>query len=130
MGPIPRRINLDDDGFSSEPAPLRVSIKISMGKAPVDFAGSSPACRGSVNVVMAITTSAVSLNVFRCAWANMFLPAPACSNRIRKCAPLEGPEGAARKVPRSPRKGPHPRRHAPPALKKPRSVPIKRSSGE
>jgi len=56
---------LDDDGFSSKRVPLRVSIRIKSGRAMVDFAGSSPVCRGSVNAVMAITTSAV-FYVFRC----------------------------------------------------------------
>ena len=56
---------LDDDGFSSKRVPLRVSIRIKRGRAMVDFAGSSPACRGSVNAVMAITTSAV-FYVCRC----------------------------------------------------------------
>jgi N-methylhydantoinase B len=56
---------LDDDGFSSDPVPLCVSIRIRRGRASVDFAGSAPACRGSVNAVMAITTSAV-FYVFRC----------------------------------------------------------------
>jgi N-methylhydantoinase B len=56
---------LDDDGFSSKPVPLRVSIRIRRGRVTVDFAGSSRACRGSVNAVMAITTSAV-FYVFRC----------------------------------------------------------------
>jgi len=66
---------LDDDGFSSEPVPLRVSIRIRRGKATVDFAGTSPACRGSVNAVMAITTSAV-FYVFRCLLAE---DVPACA---------------------------------------------------
>jgi len=56
---------LDDDGINSNPVPLRVSIRIRRGRATVDFAGTSPACRGSVNAVMAITTSAV-FYVFRC----------------------------------------------------------------
>jgi N-methylhydantoinase B len=56
---------LDDDGFSSDPVPLRVSIRVRGGQATVDFAGSAPACRGSVNAVLAITTSAV-FYVFRC----------------------------------------------------------------
>jgi len=56
---------LDDDGFSGNPVPLRVSIRVRRGQATVDFAGSSPACRGSVNAVMAITISAV-FYVFRC----------------------------------------------------------------
>jgi len=56
---------LDDDGFSNQPVALRVSIRIRRGRASVDFAGSAPACRGSVNPVLAITTSAV-FYAFRC----------------------------------------------------------------
>ncbi len=56
---------LDDDGFSRRPVRIRVTIRIRRGRAEVDFAGSSPACRGSVNAVLAITTSAV-FYVFRC----------------------------------------------------------------
>jgi len=56
---------LDDDGFSSLPVRLRVSIRIHPGEAEVDFAGTSPSCRGSVNAVEAITVSAV-FYVFRC----------------------------------------------------------------
>ena len=56
---------LDDDGFSSLPVRLRASIRIHNGEAIVDFAGTSPACRGSVNAVEAITVSAV-FYVFRC----------------------------------------------------------------
>jgi N-methylhydantoinase B len=56
---------LDDDGFSSLPVRLRVSIRIHGGEALVDFGGTSRACRGSVNAVEAITVSAV-FYVFRC----------------------------------------------------------------
>ena len=56
---------LDDDGFSPNPVRLRVAIRMRGGKAEVDFTGSSPACRGGVNAVLAITTSAV-FYVFRC----------------------------------------------------------------
>jgi len=56
---------LDDDGYSSKPVRIRVAVRIHHGKAHVDFAGSSPACRGSVNAVFAITYSAV-FYVFRC----------------------------------------------------------------
>jgi N-methylhydantoinase B len=66
---------LDDDGFSSEPVPLRVSIRVRRGQAAVDFAGSAPACRGSVNAVLAITQSAV-FYVFRCLLGE---DAPACA---------------------------------------------------
>jgi len=80
---------LDDDGFSSEPVPLRVSIRIRRGRAAVDFAGSSPACRGSVNAVMAITTSAV-FYVFRCLVGE---DVPACAGLLD---PIEvrAPEGS------------------------------------
>src|SRR5947208_3051378 len=56
---------LDDDGFSERPVRLRVTIRTRGERATVDFAGTSPACRGSVNAVLAITTSAV-FYVFRC----------------------------------------------------------------
>src|SRR5205823_8827507 len=56
---------LDDDGFSARAVRLRVTIGIHGERATVDFAGTSPACRGSVNAVLAITTSAV-FYVFRC----------------------------------------------------------------
>src|SRR5271167_1759543 len=56
---------LDDDGFSDRPVRLRVAIQIRGRRATVDFDGTSPACRGSVNAVLAITTSAV-FYVFRC----------------------------------------------------------------
>jgi N-methylhydantoinase B len=56
---------LDDDGFSRQPVRLRVAIRIGRGRAIVNFAGSSPVCRGSVNAVFAITVSAV-FYVFRC----------------------------------------------------------------
>jgi N-methylhydantoinase B len=69
--------------------PLRVSIKIRHGKARVDFAGSAPACRGSVNAVMAITISAV-FYVFRCLLGE---DVPACAGLLE---PIEvrAPEGS------------------------------------
>jgi N-methylhydantoinase B len=79
---------LDDDGFSTKPVRLSVAIQIHGGRATVDFAGSSPQCRGSVNAVMAITTSAV-FYVFRCLLGE---DVPACSGLL---APVEivAPEG-------------------------------------
>ena len=56
---------LDDDGYGSPPVRLRVAIQVRGDRAVVDFSGSAPACRGSVNAVMAITYSAV-FYVFRC----------------------------------------------------------------
>jgi len=73
---------LDDDGYGSGPVRLRVAIGISGERAYVDFAGSAPACRGSVNAVMAITTSAV-FYVFRCLLGE---EVPACAGLM---APIE-----------------------------------------
>ncbi len=79
---------LDDDGYSEHPVRLRVRIRIRGDRATVDFSGSSPACRGGVNAVMAITTSAV-FYVFRCLLGE---EVPACAGLM---APIEvrAPEG-------------------------------------
>lgn len=56
---------LDDDGISDEAIPIQVAITITNDRASVDFSGSAPQVRGSINAVEAITLSAVSY-VFRC----------------------------------------------------------------
>jgi N-methylhydantoinase B/oxoprolinase/acetone carboxylase alpha subunit len=56
---------LDDDGFSEEPVPIRVTVTITGDRAVVDFSGSGPQTRGGVNANFAITLSA-TLYVFRC----------------------------------------------------------------
>jgi N-methylhydantoinase B len=73
---------LDDDGYGSGPVRLRVAIRISGERAHIDFAGTAPACRGSVNAVMAITKSAV-FYVFRCLLGE---EVPACAGLM---APIE-----------------------------------------
>jgi N-methylhydantoinase B len=80
---------LDDDGFSSQPVRLRVTIELSDGHAIVDFAGTSAARRGSINAVMAITVSAV-FYVFRCLLGE---DVPACAGLM---TPIEvhAPEGS------------------------------------
>jgi N-methylhydantoinase B len=80
---------LDDDGFGEEPVPIRVSIRIRGEKAAVDFRGSAPACRGSVNAVFAITYSCV-FYVFRCLLGE---DVPACAGLM---APIEvvAPQGS------------------------------------
>ncbi len=70
---------LDDDGFGSRPVRLQVAIHIRGQRATVDFAGTSQACRGSVNAVMAITTSAV-FYVFRCLLGE---EVPACAGLMQ-----------------------------------------------
>ena len=80
---------LDDDGYGPGPVRLEVAIRISGERAHVDFAGTAPACRGSVNAVMAITTSAV-FYVFRCLLGE---EVPACAGLM---APIEvvAPKGS------------------------------------
>ncbi|HEY6293283.1 MAG TPA: hydantoinase B/oxoprolinase family protein [Terriglobia bacterium] len=84
---------LDDDGYGSGPVRLHVAIRVigrrGAERAVIDFAGTSPACRGSVNAVMAITVSAV-FYVFRCLLGE---DVPACAGLM---APIEvrAPEGS------------------------------------
>jgi N-methylhydantoinase B len=56
---------LDNDGVGDEPVLIKVTIQIRNDQAVVDFTGSAPQQRGSVNAVYAITLSAVYY-VFRC----------------------------------------------------------------
>jgi N-methylhydantoinase B len=56
---------LDGDGFGSGPIELRVAIRIRDGSATVDFTGSAPQVRGSVNANYAITLSA-TFYVMKC----------------------------------------------------------------
>jgi N-methylhydantoinase B len=56
---------MDNDGLTKEKIGVRVSIRIHGDEAVLDFGGSDPQVRGSINAVHAITLSAV-LYVFRC----------------------------------------------------------------
>lgn len=56
---------LDDDGVAAKTIPIQVTITIEGDQAKVDFTGSAPQQKGSVNAVYAITLSAV-FYVFRC----------------------------------------------------------------
>ena len=56
---------LDDDGITEAPIPIRVLITIKGERARVDFNGSALQVAGAINAVEAITVSAVSY-VFRC----------------------------------------------------------------
>jgi len=55
---------LDDDGLEDRRIPIRVEITIDGSRARLDFSGSAPQVKGSVNAVYAITLSA-ALYVFR-----------------------------------------------------------------
>jgi N-methylhydantoinase B len=56
---------LDNDGYSDEPAVIRVTITIDVEQATVDFSGSDAQRLGSINAVYPVTLSAVAY-VFRC----------------------------------------------------------------
>ena len=56
---------LDDDGMGATRIPIEVAIRIGGGRAIVDFTGSAPQVRGSVNANYAITLSA-TFYVMKC----------------------------------------------------------------
>jgi N-methylhydantoinase B len=58
------RDRMDDDGVDPEPADITVAITIDGDEAVVDFTGTSPQRKGSINAVYAITLSA-TYYVFR-----------------------------------------------------------------
>jgi N-methylhydantoinase B len=55
---------MDDDGFDSQPARIRVAVTLRGEEAVVDFTGTSPQRRGGINAVLPITAAAVAY-VFR-----------------------------------------------------------------
>lgn len=78
---------LDDDGVTSTPLRVRVSIRLRRGSALVDFTGSSPQCAGNVNAVEAIAISAVYY-VFRCLLSEDVPATSGLLAPIRVIAPL------------------------------------------
>lgn len=56
---------MDDDGIEANPVLIRATLRIQGDQATVDFTGSAPQQKGSINAVFAITLSAVHY-VFRC----------------------------------------------------------------
>lgn len=77
---------LDDDGFGTGPIPLRVAVKIGGSRAVVDFSGSAPQVRGSVNANYAITLSA-TFYVMKCLAAEAVPPNEGLMRSIRLIAP-------------------------------------------
>src|SRR5260370_6574458 len=77
---------LDDDGFGTGPIPIRVAIKIGGRKAVVDFTGSAPQARGSVNASFAITLSA-TFYVMKCLAAEAVPANEGLMRPIRLVAP-------------------------------------------
>ncbi len=77
---------LDNDGIIDESIEIRVAIEIKGDTAVVDFTGTAPQARGSVNAIYAITLSAV-FYTFRCI-AGADVPANAgCLEPIQVIAP-------------------------------------------
>src|SRR5678816_2640048 len=56
---------LDNDGVTAKPVWIRVAVTIAQKRATVDFTGSDPQVRGSVNANFAVTLAA-TMYVFRC----------------------------------------------------------------
>ena len=79
---------LDNDGFSEEPAVIRVAITIDGEQATVDFSGTEAQRPGSINAVYPVTLSAVAY-VFRCV---LGLDIPANSGCLRPIQ-IIAPEG-------------------------------------
>ncbi len=77
---------LDDDGFGTGPIPIEVAITIRGGRATVDFAGSAPQVRGSVNANYAITLSA-TFYVMKCLAAEAVPANEGLMRPIRLLAP-------------------------------------------
>ncbi len=77
---------MDDDGIENKPVKIRVAITVKGDEAVVDFSGSYPQVKGSINSCYAITLSAV-FYVFRCL-ARMDIPSNSgCMAPIRVIAP-------------------------------------------
>jgi N-methylhydantoinase B len=81
---------LDDDGYGDQPVGIAVSVTVSGSGAKrrvtVDFTGSSPQVRGSINAVEAITYSAC-FYVFRCLAAAEVPAAAGLMRAIRVIVP-------------------------------------------
>ncbi|MCG9129307.1 hydantoinase B/oxoprolinase family protein [Candidatus Poribacteria bacterium] len=77
---------LDNDGITNDQIEIRVSIKINNDTAIVDFTGSSPQVKGSVNAIYAITLSAV-FYTFRCIVEENIPSNSGCIEPIQVIAP-------------------------------------------
>ena len=56
---------MDDDGFGSDPVPIRLAMKVEGHRLVLDFEGTAPQTVGGINAVAAITSSATRY-VVRC----------------------------------------------------------------
>ncbi len=77
---------LDDDGVGAAPIPIAAAIRIGRGRALVDFTGSAPQVRGSVNANYAVTLSA-TFYVMKCLAAEALPANEGLMRPIRLIAP-------------------------------------------
>ena len=77
---------VDDDGFSDAPLPIKVTLTIDGDRAVVDFTGSSPQARGSVNCTLNMSKSAVYFAVMSAAGGD-FAANSGCYRPIELIAP-------------------------------------------
>lgn len=77
---------MDDDGVDPQPAEIAVAVTIDGEQAVVDFTGTAPQRRGSINAVYAITLSA-TLYAFRCLLGDDVPTNSGCLRPIRVLAP-------------------------------------------
>lgn len=80
---------LDDDGHGSGPLAIRVAVTFGEGRMSVDFTGTAPQARGSINATLAVTLSA-SYYVLLC-----LLPEQVALNQgVFDCVSVSAPEGS------------------------------------
>jgi N-methylhydantoinase B len=80
---------IDDDGLSPEPIPIRVAITVHDDHVTVDYAGSSPQVKAAINSTLSFTKSCTYLSV-RCA-----LKGNVPNNAgVFRCVEVRAPEGS------------------------------------
>jgi len=77
---------LDDDGISTEPLPIRVTVEVKGDHMLVDFTGSSPQRASPINAVAAVTRSAVYY-VIRCLLDEAVPANDGCFRPVSICLP-------------------------------------------
>ncbi len=79
---------LDGDGVGDDPIPIRARVVIDGGHVTIDFTGTSPQVRGSVNAPLAVTVSA-SLYAVRA----VFAPDLPANDGISRTLTVKAPSG-------------------------------------
>ncbi|MBN3787316.1 hydantoinase B/oxoprolinase family protein [Burkholderia sp. Ac-20353] len=80
---------IDNDGFTSDPIPIKCAITVAGSRLSIDFAGSSPQVRGAINSTLSFVKSATYLSV-RCV-----LDADVPNNAgVYRCIDITAPEGS------------------------------------